>query len=210
LEWGFSMVIEFDIFALLGLLLIFALVGWYLKKKRGNSRIYLIFYGFFCVYLIALFSNTIFPLAYLHNDNIPNLWHSINCIPSLGIFKWGSLMNLFILIPFGFIIPFMRKISNALFMLPAILVPGFLIEFIQFLSGLASGGFTWRLIDINDYISYSLGIALGYLVFRLAASLVLEIYPDEVEGQTVMNYIREVFDRSTPKPPYEAFSDEGY
>lgn len=202
------MVIDFDIFALLGFILIFGLVGWYLKAKQGKSRIYLIFYGFFCVYLTGLYSNTIFPLAYFGHDFPPNLWHAINCIPFIGIFKWESLMNIGMLIPFGFAVPFMRKIPNVKTMIPAILIPGFMIELIQFLSGLASAGYTWRLIDINDYISYSLGIVLGYLVFRLIASLFLELFPDEGEG--VMGYVRDIFDRSTPRPPREAYSDEGY
>lgn len=204
------MLIDFDIFALLGFILIFGFIGWFLKNKRGKSRVYLIFYGFFCVYLTALCSNTIFPLAYIGNDNTPNLWHSINCIPFISLFKWESLMNIGMLIPFGFAVPFVRKIPNAKVMIPVILLPGFVIELIQFLSGLASSGYTWRLIDINDYISYSIGIALGYIIFRIAGSLVLDLFPDDVEGQTVMNNIREVFDRSTPKPPREDFSDEGY
>jgi len=204
------MVIDFDIFALLGFILIFGLVGWYLKKKQDKSRLYLIFYGFFCVYLMALYSNTIFPLAYFGHDYPPNIWHSINCVPFVGIIKWESLMNICMLIPFGFAVPFMRKIPNVKTMIPAILIPGFMIELIQFLSALASDGYTWRMIDINDYLTYTLGIALGYLIFRLVASLVLELLPDEQEGATVMNYVRDIFDRSTPKPPKESFGDEGY
>jgi glycopeptide antibiotics resistance protein len=202
------MVIDFDIFELLGFILIYGLVGWYLKKKQHKSRIYLIFYGFFCVYLTAMLSNTIFPLAYFGHDYPPNLWHSINCIPFVGIIKWESLMNLGMLIPFGFAVPFVWTIPSIKRMIPAILIPGFIIELIQFLSGLASEGYTWRLIDINDYISYSFGIALGYLFFRLIASIFLELFPDEGDG--VMKYIRDVFDRSTPKPRKESFSDEGY
>jgi glycopeptide antibiotics resistance protein len=204
------MVIDFDIFALLGFILIFGLLGWYLNKKQGKSRIYLIFYGFFCVYLTALYSNTIFPLAYFGHDYPPNLWHSIHCIPFVGLFKWESLMNICLLIPFGFAFPFMRNVANAKFMILPVLIPGFMIELIQFLSGLASAGYTWRLIDINDYMTYSLGIALGYLIFRLVATLVLELFPDHHEGENVANYVREIFDRSTPKPPKEAFGDEGY
>ncbi len=204
------MVIDFDIFAFLGLILIFALVGWYLKNKLSKNRLYLIFYGFFSLYLIALCSNTIFPLAYFGHEFPPNLWQSIRCIPFVDLLKWESLMNLCMLIPFGFAIPFMRKIPNVKHMIPAILIPGVMIELIQFLSGLISAGYTWRLIDINDYLVYSFGIALGYLIFRIVASLVLELFPDQSEGESLMNYIREIFERSTPRPPREAFGDEGY
>lgn len=204
------MVIDFDIFAFLALILIFTLVGWYLKKKQGKSKLYLIFYSFFSLYLIALYSNTIFPLAYFGHDFPPNLWQSINCIPFVGLIKWESLMNLCMLIPFGFAVPFMRKIPNAKTMIPVILIPGFMLELIQFLSGLISAGYTWRLIDINDYLMYTMGIALGYVIFRFVASLVLELFPDHSESTSVMNYIREIFDRSTPRPPKEVFSDEGY
>lgn len=202
------MIIDFGVLVLLAFVLLYGLVGLYLNKKRGKSRIYLIFYGFFCVYLTCLLNSTIFPLAYLGHTFPSNLWQSINFIPGVGLFKWESLMNLFLLFPLGFAIPFIWKIPSAKAMIPAVLVPGFVIELIQFLSGLISSGYTWRLIDINDYISYSLGIALGYLVFRLVASLFLELFPDDGEG--VLKYIRDIFDRSVPKTPTESFSDEGY
>jgi glycopeptide antibiotics resistance protein len=204
------MVIDFDIFAFLGLILIFGLVGWYLKKKQGKSRLYLIFYGFFAFYLIAMYSNTIFPLAYFGHDFPPNLWQSINCIPFVGLFKWESLMNLCLLVPFGFAVPFIRKIPNTKTMIPVMVIPGFMLELIQFLSGLISAGYTWRLIDINDYMMYSVGIALGYLIFRIVASLVLDLFPNQSEEASVMNYIWEIFYKSTPRPPKEAFGDEGY
>ena len=204
------MVIDFDIFALLGLILIFGAVGWYLKKKKGKNRIFLIFYGFFCVYLTALYSNVLFPLAYIGHDYPPNIWHSFNCIPFVGILKWESLMNLGMLIPFGFGIPFMRKIPNAKGIIPFLLVPGFMIELIQFLSALASAGYTWRMIDINDWLCYGLGIGLGYLIFRLVASLILDMFPDEPEGETPANFVWQIFRRSTPSPQRETFGDEGY
>ena len=119
-------------------------------------------------------------------------------------------MNFCMLIPFGVAVPFLRKIPNAREMIPVILLPGFMIELIQFLSGLISAGYTWRLIDINDYLMYSLGIALGYLIFRIVASLVLELYPDEHDGEGAIGYVRDIFERSTPKPPKESTGDEGY
>ena len=119
-------------------------------------------------------------------------------------------MNLCLLVPFGFAVPFMRKIPNVKTMIPVMLIPGFMLELIQFLSGLISGGYTWRMIDVNDYLMYSFGIALGYLIFRVVASLVLDLFPDRSEGESVQNYIWDIFDRSTPRQPEEAFGDEGY
>lgn len=204
------MVIDFDIFSLLGFLLIFGLIGWFLKTKKGKDRVYLIFYGFFCLYLMAMLSNTVFPLAYIGHEYPPNLWHSINLIPFIGIFKLDSLLSIGILVPFGFAVPFVRTIAGPKAMIPIVLIPGLIIELLQFLSGLASAGYTWRLIDINDYLCYSLGIALGYLVFRLISSLILDLFPDEFQGENVAMYVRRVFERSTPKKEHEAFGDEGY
>jgi glycopeptide antibiotics resistance protein len=204
------MIIDFDIFALIGLTAIFVLIGWYLKKKKSKSRTYLLFYGFFAVYLTALLSNTIFPLAYFGHGFPSNLWQSIHLIPSLGLLKLDSLLNLCMMIPLGCLVPLLWKIKDARAMLPAVLIPGLVIEFFQFLTGLASQGYTWRLIDINDYLSYSLGIALGYLIFRLVATYTLELFPERSEEDNITNFVWEAFDRSTPKPVREAFGDEGY
>lgn len=204
------MVIDFDIFALLGFFLIFGLIGWFLKTKRDKDRVYLIFYGFFCLYLMAMLSNTVFPLAYIGHEYPPNLWHSINFIPLVGIFKLESLLNIGILVPFGFAVPFVRTIPGTKAMVPIVLIPGLIIELLQFLSGLASAGYTWRLIDINDYLCYAVGIALGYLVFRLIASLILDLFPDGFQGEKVAMFVQRVFERSTPKKEREAFGDEGY
>jgi glycopeptide antibiotics resistance protein len=207
-EWGFMMIINFNMISFLIMVLIFGLVGWFLFKKRGKNKVYLLIYGVFCLYLISVASVSIFPLAYFDNNAASNLWQSIDFIPLVGLFTKESLMNLVLLLPFGVVWPFVRVVPNALRMLPGILLPGLIIEGIQFLSGILSGGYTWWQISINDYLSYTLGIGLGYLIFRFAASLVLELFPMQTDDGT--HYFREVCERSVPHTIIVEESDGGY
>ena len=74
-----------------------------------------------------------------------------------------SLLNVLLLIPFGFGLPFitnlrMKKIVviGALFSL--------VIECLQLITGLMAG-ITFRIADINDVIFNIVGVAVGYLLF---------------------------------------------
>ncbi len=202
------MLIDFNIISFLVMVLLFGLIGLFLFKKRSKNKVYLLIYGTFCLYLISVASVSIFPLAYFGNNAVSNLRQSFDYIPLIGLFNKESLMNLVLLLPFGVAWPFIRVVPSALRMLPAILLPGLIIEGIQCLSGILSGGYTWWQISINDYLSYTLGVGLGYLVFRFAASLVLELFP--VQANDENHYFRQVCERSVPHTIIVEASDGGY
>ena len=74
-----------------------------------------------------------------------------------------SLLNILLLVPFGFGLPFitnfrMRKIVEigALFSIG--------IEFLQLITGLIAK-ITFRIADINDVIFNTAGVAIGYVLF---------------------------------------------
>lgn len=203
------MILDFNIFSFLAMAVIVVDIVWLLYKRQHRDKIYLAFFSGFCLYAICLAGVTIFPLAYFNNDLPANLWQTINLVPFRGILRWENMMALVLTIPLGVAWPWVWKVPNALKMLPAVLIPGLFIECMHLLSGLLSGGYALRAVDINEYICYSLGVALGYLLFRFAASLILELVPDE-NPKPVMAYVLEVCDRSVPRSAVIEQSDGGY
>jgi glycopeptide antibiotics resistance protein len=91
---------------------------------------------------------------------------SMNLIPLITLTSQDletSLLNILLLIPFGFGLPF---ITN--FRMKKIVVIGaffsIVIEFLQLATGLIAK-ITFRIADINDVIFNTLGVAIGYILF---------------------------------------------
>src|SRR6185295_10357703 len=74
-----------------------------------------------------------------------------------------SLLNILLLIPFGFGLPF---ITN--FRMKKVIIIGalfsFSIELLQLITGLLAQ-ITFRVADINDLIFNTIGVAIGYILF---------------------------------------------
>lgn len=163
----------------LGLFLIIALV-WFgistfflIVKKRGF--VYVLFFTIFYVYLYKVLDYTLlqFQSLLLLQHYVPGLMlrgveagRSLNLIPfttlTLEDLK-TSLLNILMLIPFGFGLPF---ISN--FRMKKVVIIGLLfsvsIEILQMITGFMANT-TFRVADINDLIFNTLGVAAGYLIF---------------------------------------------
>ena len=90
----------------------------------------------------------------------------MNLIPLITLTPQGlktSLLNILLLIPFGFGLPFitnyhMKKVVviGALFSI--------VIEFLQLITGYVAK-ITFRIADINDVIFNTVGVAIGYILF---------------------------------------------
>ena len=74
-----------------------------------------------------------------------------------------SLLNILLLVPFGFGLPFITD-----FRMKKVVVMGALlsifIELLQLLTGFVAK-ITFRIADINDVIFNTLGVAIGYMLF---------------------------------------------
>jgi glycopeptide antibiotics resistance protein len=91
---------------------------------------------------------------------------SLNLIPIFTLASQDlntSLLNILLLIPFGFGLPFItnRQLKNVV-ALGALL--SITIEFLQLVTGLIAG-ITLRVADINDVIFNTVGVVIGYLLF---------------------------------------------
>ena len=158
---------------LLGLIWIGIVTLLRLKKKKG--LVYLIFFTIFYVYLVKVLDYTLFQFQslILLKYFMPNLilngqtdGESMNLIPLVTLTPQHletSLLNILLMIPFGFGLPF---ITN--FRMKKVVVIGALfsivIEFLQMITGLAAK-ITFRIADINDVIFNTVGVAVGYILF---------------------------------------------
>jgi len=145
----------------------------FLRWKK--SLAYLVFFTIFYVYMVKVLDYTIFQfqslvlLKLFMPDLILNgqtAGEAVNLIPFLTLTPQDlktSLLNILLLIPFGFGLPFitsyrMRKIVliGALFSI--------CIEFMQLITGYMAR-IAFRIADINDVIFNTVGVAIGYLLF---------------------------------------------
>jgi glycopeptide antibiotics resistance protein len=147
----------------------------FLRLKKKESLVYLLFFTIFYVYLFKVLDYTLFQfqslllLKHFAPDLILNgqtAGENMNLIPLITLTLeqlTTSLLNILLLIPFGFGLPF---ITN--FRMKKIVVIGALfsivIEFLQLITGFMAK-ITFRIADINDVIFNTVGVAVGYLLF---------------------------------------------
>lgn len=147
----------------------------FLRQKKKKSYRYLILFTIFYIYLFKVLDYTLFQFQslLLLKLFIPNLIlngqtaeTSLNLIPLITLTTEDlrtSALNVFLFIPFGFLLPFMTKLNlKKIVMLGAFF--SFSIELLQFLTGLIAN-ITFRVTDINDLIFNTLGALIGYLLF---------------------------------------------
>ena len=101
-----------------------------------------------------------------------------------------SLLNILLLIPFGFGLPF---ITN--FRMKKIVIMGALfsivIEFLQLITGLMAK-ITFRIADINDVIFNTVGVVIGYILFVGFVRIYRHISHNwETSANLILQYIAE-------------------
>ena len=162
----------FDLLTVLLFGLIWIGIVTFLRLKK--SLAYLIFFTIFYVYIVKVLDYTLFQfqslilLKHFMPDLILNgqtAGKDMNLIPFITLTPQDlktSLLNILLLIPFGFGLPF---ITN--FRMKKIVVIGalfsILIEFLQLITGFMAK-ITFRIVDINDVIFNTVGAAIGYIL----------------------------------------------
>jgi glycopeptide antibiotics resistance protein len=159
--------------ALLFGLIWFGMVAFLRLKKKSFA--FLIFFTLFYVYLYKVLDYTLFQfqslllLKYFMPDLIlegQTAGKSINLIPLITLTPEDiqtSLLNILLLIPFGFGLPFITNLR-----MKAVVVIGALfsvvLEFLQLITGFIAG-ITFRIADINDVVFNIVGVVIGYILF---------------------------------------------
>ena len=192
----------FDLLTVLLFSLIWISMVSFLWLKKKKSLAYLIFLTIFYVYLVKVLDYTLFQfqslllLKYFMPDLILNgqtVGEDINLIPLITLTRQDlktSLLNILLLIPFGFGLPF---ITN--YRMKKIVVIGALfsivIEFMQLITGLMAK-ITFRIADINDVIFNTVGVVIGYILFVGFVRIYRHISHNwEVSANPILRYIAE-------------------
>jgi len=164
---------KFDLLTVLLFALIWIGIVMFLRLKK--SLAYLIFFTIFYVYIVKVLDYTLFQfqslilLKHFMPDLILNgqtAGEEMNLLPLITLTSQDlktSLLNILLLIPFGFGLPFitnchMKKVvvMGALFSI--------VIEFLQLITGYVAK-MTFRIADVNDVIFNTVGAAIGYILF---------------------------------------------
>jgi glycopeptide antibiotics resistance protein len=190
----------FDVLTVLLFVLIWIGIVAFLRFKK--SLVYLIFFTIFYVYIVKVLDYTLFQfqslvlLKYFMPDLILNgqtAQKSMNIIPLITLTLQDlktSLLNILLLIPFGFGLPF---ITN--YRMKKIVVMGALfsivIEILQLITGYIAK-ITFRIADINDVIFNTVGVAIGYILFVGFVRMSRHISHNwKVSASPILQYIAE-------------------
>jgi glycopeptide antibiotics resistance protein len=119
-------------------------------------------------YTLFQFQSLVF-LKYFNPDLILNgqtAEKSMNLIPLITLTPQDletSLLNVLLLMPFGFGLPFIANFRMKQTVVIGALFSSF-IELLQLLTGFLAR-ITFRIADINDVIFNTVGVAIGYIIF---------------------------------------------
>jgi glycopeptide antibiotics resistance protein len=117
----------------------------------------------------------------------------VNLIPFITLTPQDlktSLLNILLLIPFGFGLPFITK-----FRMKKIVVIGALfsiaLELLQLITGFMAK-ITLRIADINDVIFNTAGVAIGYILFVRFVRIYRHLSHNwEISANPILRYIAE-------------------
>jgi glycopeptide antibiotics resistance protein len=159
-----------------GMLVLIVLL-WRWRKKRSVG--YRVFFGLFWIYLLMLFSMTVFSGTVYRSltwderlEMAPLLLARVNLAPfHFGQFAYAGyiftdvILNILVTVPLGFGLAFLTPLRARTMLIIAVGV-GVFFETGQLAASLLAA-LPLRVTDINDAIFNALGVMVGYGVFGL-------------------------------------------
>jgi glycopeptide antibiotics resistance protein len=157
----------------------------FLRFKRHRHFVCLALFTVFYVYIFKVLDYTLFQYQSLliMKYVVPGLilrgqeeGNTLNLVPLVTLTRADlktSLLNVLLLMPFGFGLPFIARLT-----LKQIVLSGALfsvaIELVQLITGYIAK-VTFRIADINDVIFNTAGVVIGYWAFAAFAKWVRSI-----------------------------------
>ena len=192
----------FDLLTVLLFSLIWIGIVTFLWLKKKKSLAYLIFFTIFYVYIVKVLDYTLFQFQslVLLKHFMPDLilngqtdGKAVNLIPLITLTAQDlktSLLNILLLIPFGFGLPFITD-----YRMQKIVVLGaffsIVIESMQLITGFMAK-ITFRIADINDVIFNTVGVAIGYILFIGFVRIYRHLSHNwEISANPILRYIAE-------------------
>jgi glycopeptide antibiotics resistance protein len=174
----------------------------FLQLKRKKGFVYLLFFTIFYIYLFKVLDYTLFQFQslLLLKYFVPNLilngqadGETINLIPIVTLMPQDlttSLLNIVLLIPFGFGLPFISNLHMKKVILIGVLF-SIIIEVLQLVTGFMAR-VTFRVADINDVIFNTIGVSIGYILFVKFVRTYRSIsHHWEISANPILRYIAE-------------------
>lgn len=140
----------------------------YMVKRKDFFKY--AFMGLFAAYIVFVLLQTVPPIHFGASDIRESFashgWKLTDCIKLIpfadGITK-DDLLNVIMTVPFGFLLPLVKKRVNFVGALTAGLAFSLMIELLQLLVA-ALQGFAFRYFDMADIICNLLGAVIGWLI----------------------------------------------
>lgn len=168
------MIIDFDIFTMGLLMLIYVPIFCILKWKMKKSRSYLIAASIFYVYLCGVLKYTQFPIMVGYSMDY-DIFKDANYVPLINLTVQDlktSILNVILGVPFGFFLTLFCRRSVVKTAGYGVLF-GVVIETVQVLIAMFIGT-NMRVLDINDVIFNALGVVIGFALYQLYQICVVE------------------------------------
>jgi glycopeptide antibiotics resistance protein len=184
----------------IGIVVLIVVVVMLWRKKPSLS--YLLCFAVFSLYIVIVIDKTLLPIeisgGYADVMRREPFMSSVNYIP----FYFGPfgtlesslntlLLNVALMIPFGFGVNFIAPVKpkHMLWLAPVV---GLSIETTQLIISLLLR-YAYRIIDINDVLMNTLGVVIGYALFRVFAWLYLWTFHKlGIKGWGLAAYLYEV------------------
>lgn len=189
-----------SLFTILLSILIWAGIVVFLQFKKKKDFTFVLFFTLFYIYIVKVLDFTLFQLQslILIRYFVPNLilrgesaGKTLNLIPLITLSSKDvqtSLLNILLMTPFGFGLPFITDFGMKRVVISGILF-SVTIELLQLVTGLLAN-ISFRVTDINDVIFNTIGTAIGYILFIGF----LRVFRQKFESQdiskhTILKYI---------------------
>lgn len=147
----------------------FVLMVWRLYRRTALTAGQVAVAVVACVYGAGVVANSLLPI-YVGGDEPRPPWRVfVNLTPLANTEHADMLQNVVLFLPLGILIPLVARTTSAL----RVLLCGFSIcltmEVLQFVNAIAWHG--GHIADINDLLSDTIGVMVGYGIFRVLLAL---------------------------------------
>ena len=120
----------------------------------------------FVIYILIVLYITVFRFGFYYDERRLNLTLFTDLIKVFRNSGAGEFIRLFLgnigwFVPFGFLLPMLIKRKNMIFIMVTGMTFSFLIEAMQYI-------FYKGVAELDDFILNTLGVAIGYLIYRLS------------------------------------------
>lgn len=159
------MIIDFDIIGVITCFVVWCVTISFLLFVKKVNKLYALFFTLMYVYLCMVIERTQFPIYCLPGMK-QTVFQDMQLVPFINLTSEDietSFLNVFMTIPFGFLLQFIKRCTWKKTLLISACF-GISIELCQFVIALAMGT-THRVVDINDVIFNALGGVIGFGVF---------------------------------------------